>query len=129
MKKKLKIIHKDNRGKIIDIFVNKPKDHCTLVTFNRNSIRGNHFHKKSEQFSYILTGKLLMLTAKINKKGKIIGPIKKEIINDNFLVSHKPFYAHAFKALKKSSMLAFVNGKRGGKKYELDTYRLDKKLI
>ena len=129
MKKKLKIIHKDNRGKIIDIFVNKPKDHCTLVTFNRNSIRGNHFHKKSEQFSYILTGKLLMLTAKINKKGKIIGPIKKEIIYDNFLVSHKPFYAHAFKALKKSSMLAFVNGKRGGKKYELDTYRLDEKLI
>ena len=68
MKKKLKIIHKDNRGKIIDIFVNQPKDHCTLVTFNRNSVRGNHFHKKSEQFSYILTGKLLMLTAKINKR-------------------------------------------------------------
>ena len=129
MKKKLKIIHKDNRGKIIDIFVNQPKDHCTLVTFNRNSVRGNHFHKKSEQFSYILTGKLLMLTAKINKPGKIVGPIKKETISDNFLVSHKPFYAHAFKALKKSSMLAFVNGKRGGKKYELDTYRLEKKLI
>ena len=49
--------------------------------------------------------------------------------SDNCLVLHKPFYAHAFKALKKSSMLAFVNGKRGGKKYELDTYRLEKKLI
>ena len=129
MKKKLKIIHKDNRGKIIDIFVDQTKDHCTLVTFNRNSVRGNHFHKKSEQFSYILNGKLLMFSAKIDKKGKIVGPIKKEIISENFLVSHKPFFAHAFKALKKSSMLAFVNGKRGGKKYELDTYRLEKKLI
>ena len=129
MKKKLKIIHKDKRGKIIDIFVNKPKDHCTLVTFNKNSIRGNHFHKKSEQFSYIIDGKLLMLSAKIDKNGKIIGTIKKEIISKNFLVSHKPFYAHAFKAIKKSSMLAFVNGTRGGKKYELDTYRLKTKLI
>ena len=129
MKKKLRIIHKDRRGKIIDIFVNQPKDHCTLVTFNKNSIRGNHYHKKSEQFSYIISGKLLMLSAKINKKGDVIGPIKKEIISDDFLVSHKPFYAHAFKALKKSSMLAFVNGTRGGKKYELDTYRLEKKLI
>ena len=47
MKKKLKNNFKDRRGAIIDIFTNQPKDHCTLVTFNKLAIRGNHFHKKA----------------------------------------------------------------------------------
>ena len=52
MKKILKNNYKDKRGKIVDIFVNNPKDHCTLVTFNKGATRGNHFHKKSTQYSY-----------------------------------------------------------------------------
>ncbi len=129
MQKKLKYNFKDKRGSIIDIFVNSPKDHCTLVTFNKNSVRGNHFHKKSTQYSFIISGKLKMITAKVDKKGKLVGKIKKRIISENTLIEHKPFSAHAFKALGKSSMLAFANGKRGGKNYEKDTFRLKKKLI
>ena len=43
MKKILKCNHNDKRGQIIDIFINKPKDHCTLVTFKKNAIRFNKF--------------------------------------------------------------------------------------
>tara|TARA_B100001029_G_C15040435_1_gene443219 strand:+ start:785 stop:1174 length:390 start_codon:yes stop_codon:yes gene_type:complete len=129
MKKKLNKNFKDKRGIIIDIFTNQPKDHCTLVTFNKSAIRGNHFHKKSTQYSFIITGKLKMLTAKVNKSGQLIGKIKHEIVIANTLIEHKPFTAHTFKAIKKSSMLAFVNGKRGGKNYEKDTFRLKNKLI
>ena len=60
MIKKLRSNFKDSRGDILDIFVNNPKDHCTLVTFNKGSIRGNHFHKKSIQYTFILSGKLIM---------------------------------------------------------------------
>ena len=129
MKKILKNSFKDKRGKIIDIFVKKPKDHCTLVTFNKSAIRGNHFHKKSIQYSFVVSGKLLMLSAKINKNGTIIGKIKKEILIANNIVTHKPFYAHAFKAMTKVKLLAFADGKRGGKNYEKDTFRLKNKLI
>tara|TARA_Y100000294_G_C8458030_1_gene297409 strand:- start:158 stop:547 length:390 start_codon:yes stop_codon:yes gene_type:complete len=129
MKKILKKNFRDKRGTIIDIFINQPKDHCTLVTFNKNAVRGNHFHKKSTQYSFVISGKLKMLSAKVNKKGKPIGKIKKEIIKGNSLITHKPRHAHAFKALTKSSLLAFVDGVRGGKNYEKDTYRLRKKLI
>jgi len=129
MKKKLKNNFKDKRGTIIDIFTNQPKDHCTLVTFNKSAIRGNHFHKKSTQYSFIISGKLKMVTARVNKVGKPIGKVKHEIVSPNTLIEHKPFSAHTFKAIKKSSMLAFVNGKRGGKNYEKDTYRLKNKLI
>ena len=129
MKKILKNSFKDKRGIIIDIFVKKPKDHCTLVTFNKSAIRGNHFHKKSIQYSFVVSGKLLMLSAKINKNGTIIGKIKKEILIANNIVTHKPFYAHAFKAMTKVKLLAFADGKRGGKNYEKDTFRLKNKLI
>ena len=129
MQKKLKYNFKDKRGGIIDIFVNSPKDHCTIVTFNKNAVRGNHFHKKSTQYSFILNGKLKMITVKVDKKGRVISRIKKKIVSKNTLIEHKPLIAHTFKALKKSTMLAFANGKRGGKNYEKDTFRLEKKLI
>ena len=129
MKKKLKSNFKEKKGDIIDIFTNQPKDHCTLVTFNKSAVRGNHFHKKSTQYSYVISGKLKMFTAKVNKKGLLVGKVKKDIVSSNTLIEHKPYSAHAFKALKKSNLLAFVNGKRGGKNYEKDTFRLKAKLI
>ncbi|MDC3126132.1 cupin domain-containing protein [Candidatus Pelagibacter sp.] len=128
MIKKKKINYRDKRGYILDIFVNDPKDHCTLVTFNKNSIRGNHFHKKSTQYSFILEGKLYMFLAKVDLKGSVIGKIKRQIVVKNDLIVHEPLMSHAFKAITKSSMLAFANGTRGGKNYEKDTYRLKEKL-
>jgi dTDP-4-dehydrorhamnose 3,5-epimerase-like enzyme len=129
MKKILKNNFKDSRGLITDIFINKPKDHCTLVTFNKNAVRGNHFHKKSTQYSFIVSGKVVYVSCKISKKGNIISRIKKDILNKNSLIIHKPYYAHAFKALKPTYLLAFVDGIRGGNNYEKDTFRLNKKLI
>ena len=68
-KKKLKISSKDSRGEIIDIFQNEKYEHATIVTFKKNSIRGNHFHKKSTQYSLILSGKFISKEVKINSKG------------------------------------------------------------
>ena len=129
MKKILKNNFKDKRGMILDIFVNKPKDHCSLVTFNKGAIRGNHYHKKSTQYSFVLSGKLIIFSVKVNNNGNITKKIKKEILLKNSLITHKPFYAHAFKAITKSNLLAFADGKRGGKNYEKDTFRLKSKLI
>ena len=129
MIKILKDNFKDKRGLILDIFTNKPKDHCTLVTFNKGAIRGNHFHKKSTQNSFLISGKMILLSCKVDNNGKLIGKIKKELIKPNFLITHKPFHAHAFKASTSSIFLAFADGIRGGKNYENDTFRLDKKLI
>ena len=125
---KKKINQKDKRGFILDIFVGKPKDHCSLVSFEKNSVRGNHFHKKSIQYSFILEGKLLMITSRVNKNGKYLGKKNRKIVKKNDLITHKPFVAHAFKAKTKSKMLAFADGLRR-KKYEKDTFRLNNKLI
>ena len=113
--KKKKINQRDSRGYILDIFVQEPKDHCTIVTFKKNAVRGNHFHKKSTQYSFILEGKLNMYTSRINKKSQLKNKIKKKIVKENDLIIHK--------------LLAFADGTRGGKNYEKDTFRLKKKLI
>ena len=67
-------------------------------------------------------------SAKVDKKGLLVGKIKEDIVGSNTLIEHKPYSAHAFKALKKSHLLAFVNGKRGGR-ITKDTFRLKEKLI
>ena len=95
---KKKINQKDKRGFILDIFVGKPKDHCSLVSFKKDSVRGNHFHKKSIQYSFILEGKILMITSRVNKNGKYLGRKNRKIVRKNDLITHKPFMAHAFKA-------------------------------
>jgi dTDP-4-dehydrorhamnose 3,5-epimerase-like enzyme len=129
MYKNLKVNFQDERGKIIDIFVSSPKDHCTMVTFNKGAVRGNHFHKKTIQYTFVVEGKLLLVSQRVSSKGKLEGKPQKKIIKENSLVLHRQNHAHAFKALKKSKILAFADGKRGGNNYNSDTYNLNVKLL
>ena len=118
MKKTLKSNFKDKRGRIIDIFVKKPKDHCSLVTFNKGAIRGNHFHKKTIQYAFVLEGKILA-------KSKKVGMNLEEVtLEPGDLISHDFYEAHMFEALVDSKFLVLSSGLRTGKDYELDTFRL-----
>ena len=127
----LKVNFKDKRGKIIDVFQNIKFEHSTIVTFNKNSIRANHFHKKSIQYSLILSGRFLAKEVKMNKNHKFQkSKIKSYRIGPNSLFAHHPYEAHAFKCISsKGMMIVFTKGIRGGKDYEKDTYRLEKNLI
>ena len=84
MNKILKVNFKDKRGKIIDIFVSSPKEHCTLVTFNKGAVRGNHFHKKTIQYTFVIEGKLLLMSQKVNQEGKLTGNPKKKNYTQKF---------------------------------------------
>ena len=113
-----KIVHKDARGTLTDIFEKTTVNSCVLVTQNKGSIRGNHIHKKTIQYTYILEGRLKFFSKP--PKGKVTARI---VQKGDFVVSPKG-YAHTFLALKDSVLIAFANGPRGGKSYESDTYRL-----
>ena len=128
---KLKVFFKDKRGEIIDIFQGIKFEHATIVTFKKGAVRGNHFHKKSIQFSLIIDGKFLTREVKIDTKNNYNKKkIKSYKISSNSLLKHHPFKAHAFKCLSKTGkMIAFTKGIRGGTNYEKDTFRLEKKII
>ncbi len=120
---KLKYNHKDNRGYIKDLLENKKINSITLISQKRGKIRGNHFHKKTIQWNYLLSGKIIIYA---KKKGQ---GVKKKILNKGDLVVTLKNESHAIKALKNSEFLVFTQGPRGGKEYETDTFRLKKPLV
>ena len=124
MKKiKLSINHKDKRGLITDLLEKKMINAVTLITQKKGTVRGNHYHKKTIQWNYLLSGKIEVVGKK-NGKNK-----KKIILKQGDLVVTDKKESHAIKALIDSRFLVFTQGPRGGKDYENDTYRLKIPLI
>ena len=129
--KKIKIFSSDDRGEIMDIFTHEPKDHCTIVTFSKNAVRGNHFHKKSIQSAYVLQGKFKIYNVMIKEDLKYNREQIEEIetIKGDY-ITHEKFEAHTYTCTSETgSLLVFTKGVRGGKYYEDDTFRLEEKLI
>jgi len=118
-----KIDFEDERGTITDIFTNNPQDHGTIIYTKKDAVRGNHYHKKTIQTVFIVSGRLRTLTQKIGEKD-----IQETILEPNDLMIHEAYEAHTFIAEKDTIFLAFASGLRGGKDYEKDTYRLTKPL-
>ena len=124
MKKiKLKINHKDKRGIIIDLLKKKKINAITYITQKKGKVRGNHFHKKTIQWNYLVKGKIRIVTKKNNDNIKRMTLTKGDLVVTSFNESH------AIKAITDSEYLVFTQGPRGGKEYENDTFRLLKPLI
>ena len=124
MKKiKTKINHQDKRGVIKDLLEKKNINAITYITQKKGKIRGNHFHKKTTQWNYLIKGKIKIFAQKKNKK------VKKIILSKGDLVVTSSNESHAIIAIQHSEYLVFTQGPRGGKEYENDTFRLKKPLI
>tara|TARA_B100001029_G_C15009639_1_gene423407 strand:- start:44 stop:418 length:375 start_codon:yes stop_codon:yes gene_type:complete len=124
MKKiKTKISFKDKRGYIMDLLEKKEINAITLITQKKGQVRGNHYHKKTIQWNYLLKGKIELFAKQKNKK------IKKITLSEGDLVVTQKNESHAIRAKKDSKFLVFTQGPRGGKEYENDTFRLKKPLI
>jgi len=124
MKKiKLSINHRDKRGLITDLLEKKIINAITFITQKKGAIRGNHYHKKTIQWNYLLSGKIELVAKQKGKKKKKI------VLKKGDLVVTDKNEAHAIKALTDSKFLVFTQGPRGGKEYENDTFRLTVPLI
>ena len=65
MKKiKIKINHQDKRGVIIDLLEKKKINAITYITQKKGKVRGNHLHKKTIQWNYLIKGKIKLITKK-----------------------------------------------------------------
>lgn len=113
----------DDRGAIRDILIGCDIDAVTILTCKAGSIRGNHYHKESIQYAYIIQGRLLCAAQTDD------GPIKYVEVKVGDLVMNPAGEKHAFKALEDSCFLSLTKGPRQGQDFESDTYRLDKKLL
>lgn len=110
--------HKDKRGVIEDLYVGKDFS-VTRITFKKGAIRGNHYHKKTVQYDIVVDGKLEVY----RNAGFDCN------LTESEAAFHGEFEAHAYKALKDSEMISICIGKRIGKNYSKDTYKLETPLV
>lgn len=113
----------DERGQIIDLLENENLNAVTIVTFNRGAIRGNHCHKLTFQWNYLMSGMIRLVTQKVGH------PIVETIMRLGDFALTEPNERHAFMAIEDSALMVFTRGPRGGKEYESDTYRLEIPLV
>ena len=121
-KTKLKVNFKDHRGEITDILQNEKINAITRLTIKKGKIRGNHYHKKTWQWNYIIKGRMKLVAKMPNKKTKSI------ILNPGEIAFTAPNERHALVGVTNCVCLVFTRGPRGGKNYESDTIRLKKPI-
>lgn len=116
-----KKIFRDTRGIIADVIYKNQINHIGYISSKKNSIRGNHYHKKTSQYNFVIDGIInYYFKTKKQKKIKVIKLKKGD------LILTKPNEIHAFKTVSsKSIFMVFTVGIRGGKDYEKDTYRVE----
>ena len=115
-------LHVDDRGSIVDLFYNEKISHIALVVSEPGVIRGNHYHKETTQHILITKGSLEYWYKPVgsSKDAKMI------LAGEGDLISTKPNEIHALKiGPEGNEFLVFSQGKRGGKDYESDTFRVN----
>lgn len=118
--KKIKPVFSDKRGHIFDILEDKV-GHIGMVTFTKGAVRGNHYHKKSVQYSYVLDGKVELTVSAVDDSKK-----KKYILTKDTLTVIPPHTVHTYKGLTKASMLDMTTLSRTDDGYEKDTVRINR---
>ncbi|HEX3580964.1 MAG TPA: DegT/DnrJ/EryC1/StrS family aminotransferase [Thermoanaerobaculia bacterium] len=112
----------DFRGSISDILTGENFDAATIITSRRGAVRGNHYHKDTIQWTYVLTGR-------VRVAAQVEGQERHEIeIGPGELVRHDVLEAHSILAVEDSTFLVLTRGPRSGEDYESDTYRLENPL-
>jgi quercetin dioxygenase-like cupin family protein/SAM-dependent methyltransferase len=109
----------DERGTITDVLTDEQIEHVNHITFSKGSVRGNHYHKRSIHYDYVVKG-LLEVYTRLPWE-----PVKKRTVKAGDLIFTAPNERHAIKALRDSEIMVFTRGPRGGRNYEVDTYRLE----
>lgn len=109
----------DERGTITDLITgNGCVDAVTCVRTKKGAVRGNHLHKQTLQWAYVVSGKLFVSTGS-----------EEVVAEPGDLIFNAPEEPHAWRALEDTICIVFVQGPRAGEKYESDTYRLAQPLI
>jgi quercetin dioxygenase-like cupin family protein len=118
----IKLTFEDSRGTITDIVEQIDFNGATIISSKAGSIRGNHYHKESVQYIYVLAGKMISRSKKMGEK------LTEVVVQRGDLISHEKHEAHMFEALEDTTFLVLSSGLRTGKDYEKDTFRISRPI-
>lgn len=123
MKISVDVQFEDQRGAIRDLVVNESIDAITHISFTPNAVRGNHFHKLTTQWTFVVKGRVTYAC------GLPDSEINTQVLEKGDLVVAAPGEAHAFRAECDAEILVFTKGPRAGFDYEKDTFRLESPIL
>ena len=121
--KRIQPVFCDERGEITDIVSKESIEHATIIHSRRGVIRGNHYHKETQQYLYMMSGKMRAVSQMPGKEERTV------MLCTGDLIIHEPEERHAFQMIEDTTWLVLTKGLRGGKDYESDTFRLEIPLI
>jgi quercetin dioxygenase-like cupin family protein/SAM-dependent methyltransferase len=117
--KKIEPVFMDKRGVITDL-LNEPIGHVGLIITEKDTIRANHYHKLSTQYSYILSGIFEVLLARSDDTKNV----KKVFVKEGELIIIPPKVIHRFRAIERAVMVDMISESRDGRNYEDDVFRV-----
>lgn len=120
---KLIAAHTDARGTITDLISDDEVNAVTLITFTKGAVRANHYHERTIQWNYILSGEILLVTQMPGAER-----IEKVLKKGDFAVTREN-ERHALQGVTEAEVLILTKGPRAGTQYENDTFRLAEPLI
>jgi quercetin dioxygenase-like cupin family protein len=112
--------YQDERGVIQDLLGSI--DAVTEIFTRAGSVRGNHVHMRTTQWTYVVSGRLQ--TAWTEDDGVHLGEH-----GPGELITEPAGIPHAWKALEDTTVLVFTRGPRSGQAYETDTKRLGTPIL
>lgn len=110
----------DHRGRIHDLL--GPVDAVTEIRTLAGACRGNHYHGRTTQWAYVVSGE--MLFASVQDDG-----LHEEVHGPGDLVCEPAGVRHAWRAVSDCTVLVFTSGPRSGEAYETDTVRLEVPIL
>lgn len=113
----------DDRGEIIDLVVDDAINAVTIITFKKGAVRANHYHEKTVQWNYVISGEILLVTQLPD------GARRERVLKKGELAITVEMERHALKGLTDAEVLILTKGPRSGENYENDTFRLAEPLI
>ncbi len=129
LKAKIKIATKDARGDIADIFYKENINHVAVINSRKGALRGDHYHKQTTQAMYMSKGSLKYYYQEYDAKKKKWGKTKSVVVKEGEIVTTRPYEIHALEILENNQFIVFSWGKRGGKDYESDTFRVKPSIM
>jgi mannose-6-phosphate isomerase-like protein (cupin superfamily) len=112
---------KDHRGSITDIFYNMNLNHVAIIDSVPLAERGNHYHAKSIQHMFIISGSL-----EYWYKTEAMQESRYELCLPGDVITSDKNEIHALRIGGNGCLfMAFTEGLRGGQDYESDTFRVD----
>lgn len=118
-------IHSDDRGSIADIFYNENIQHVSIIKSRKGALRGDHYHKHTVQWMLITKGSLEYWHKPLGSNE----PAKCELLQVGDLRESPPDEIHALRVVEDNEFVVFTQGKRGGKDYESDTFRVSPSIV